>query len=84
MKPPSRRQMDREYEQALAATDDPVLQGLVTAAYQRLRRGYVRANDTAGHYTYDIGLLPQLSQSFERPTNLPPIIRTRARRPRFA
>ncbi|MBZ9752986.1 hypothetical protein K7W42_19290 [Deinococcus sp. HMF7604] len=72
----SKRQQDREYEQALAQADDPVLRGLITATYQRLRRGYVRVGDLKGHYTYDLGLLPRTDGCFERPTNLPPIIRT--------
>ncbi|MVN88490.1 hypothetical protein GO986_17245 [Deinococcus sp. HMF7620] len=80
MKPPSRWQMEREYEQALAATNDPVLRGLITATYLRLRRGYVRVGDLKGHYLYDLGLTPKVLGGPDVSRQLPPVIRRSRRR----
>lgn len=71
----SRRQAERTKREALERTDDPVLRGLITAAYERLVRGYIYKGDRTPHYTYQLGLTPPQFQLQDEVRDLPPIIR---------
>ncbi|GGB71402.1 hypothetical protein [Deinococcus soli (ex Cha et al. 2016)] len=71
----SRRQAERTKREALERTDDPVLRGLITAAYERLVRGYIHKGDRTPHYTYQLGLTPPQFQLQDEVRDLPPIIR---------
>ncbi|MVN86834.1 hypothetical protein GO986_08665 [Deinococcus sp. HMF7620] len=78
----SKRQQDREFKQALAQTDDPILRRLIRARYQQQRRGYVRIRPGTAFYLYDLGLLSVTTSSGtpQHNTDHPPVIR----RPRLA
>ena len=72
----SRRQAERTKRDALERTDDPVLRGLITAAYEREVRGSVHKRDRTPHYTYQLGLIPPHFHQQDEPRDLPPVIRT--------